>query len=96
MGAALLVTMGVITAIRHFSHLNQLWTTPFGYALIVKLCIVVLVLIAGAWNWRRVGPSLGGDSTVANIRRSARVEVILAALVLVATAILVGMPHPPR
>jgi putative copper export protein len=94
--AALLVTMGVITAIRHFHHLNQLWTTPFGYTLIVKLCVVALVLIAGAWNWRRVGPSLGGDSAVANIRRSARVELTLAAIVLVVTAILVGMPHPPR
>ncbi len=95
-GAALLGTTGLITSWTHLNPLSALWTTPYGYALITKLCFVAVVLGLGAWNWRRVGPSLGTEGGGVMIRRSASTELAFAALVLLITAILVSLPSPKR
>ena len=44
---------GVITAWRHLKYLSALWTTPSGYALLLKLALVAAMFSLGAWNWRR-------------------------------------------
>ena len=93
-GATLLGVMGVIAAFRHLTRVDMLWTTAYGATLVGKLIVVLLVIMAGAWNWRRVGPSLGSDAAVTHIRRSARWELMLAGIVLVITAILVNLPDP--
>lgn len=92
------VLFGLITAWRHLHVLSNLWSTPYGYALIVKLCIVAFVFGLGAWNWRRQRPTLGTEGAAVSIRRSATRELIAAGLVLLATAILVSLPspRPPR
>ncbi|AHG92914.1 copper resistance D domain protein (plasmid) [Gemmatirosa kalamazoonensis] len=94
----LVVASGLTTAWRHLNPLSSLWTTPYGYALIVKLLLAAVVFALGAWNWRRVRPTLGGDDAATTIRRSARAELTAAALVLAATAIVVSLPspRPPR
>lgn len=94
--AAILALFGVITAWRHLHVLSNLWTTPYGLTLIVKLCLVAGVAALGAWNWRRVGPSLGAPEGAVVIRRSATSELTVALLVLITTAILVSMPAPRR
>jgi putative copper export protein len=88
------VLFGLITAWRHLHVLSNLWTTPYGYALIVKLCIVAFVFGLGAWNWKRQRPTLGSEGAAVSIRRSATGELIAAGLVLLATAILVSLPSP--
>ncbi|MBV9879680.1 MAG: CopD family protein [Gemmatirosa sp.] len=94
----LVVLSGLITAYRHLNPLSSLWTTPYGYALIVKLLLAAAVFALGAWNWRRVRPTLGSDDAASAIRRSSRAELAVAALVLAATAIVVSLPspRPPR
>ena len=92
----LLVASGLITAWRHLNPLSSLWSTPYGYALIVKLCLVACVFALGAWNWRRQRPMLGTEDGAVAIRRSSRAELTAAALVLVATAILLSLPAPRR
>jgi copper transport protein len=92
--AALLATMGVITAWRHLHRLDALWTTPYGYALIAKLCAVLGVLALGAYNWRRQSPRLGDESGTRALGRSASTELIAALVVLILTAILVSLPSP--
>ena len=92
--AALLGITGIITGWTHLNPLSALWTTPYGYALIAKLCVVAVVLGLGAWNWRRVGPSLGTEGGALKIRRTAATELGFAALVLLLTAILVSLPSP--
>jgi putative copper export protein len=93
-GAALLGITGLITGWTHLDPLSALWTTAYGYALIAKLCVVVVVLGLGAWNWRRVGPALGTDGGGRTIRRTASIELAFAALVLLITGILVSLPSP--
>ncbi|HXC24499.1 MAG TPA: CopD family protein [Gemmatimonadaceae bacterium] len=92
--ATLLVLTGVITAWRHLKYLSALWTTSYGQALIVKLCLVAIVLALGAWNWRRMRPTLGDESAAHAIRRSASAELAFATAVLIVTAILVNLPTP--
>jgi copper transport protein len=93
-GAALLGITGVITSRTHLNPLSSLWASPYGNALIRKLIVVVIVVGLGAWNWRRVGPSLGTDGGALKIRRSATIELTFAAVVLLLTAILVSTPSP--
>lgn len=90
------VVFGVITAWRHLHKLSNLWSTPYGYTLIVKLVVVASVFALGAWNWRRQRPTLGSEPAAVSIRRSARGELAMAALVLVITAILLSIPAPRR
>jgi putative copper resistance protein D len=90
----LLAASGVVTAWRHLKHLNALWTTSYGYALIAKLCVVAVVIALGAFNWRRQRPLLGSESAAAVLRRSATWELAAAGVVLLITAVLVSLPSP--
>jgi putative copper export protein len=90
----IVVVFGLITAWRHLHVLSNLWSTPYGYALIVKLLLVATVFLLGAWNWRRQRPTLGSEAAASSIRHSATAELIAATLVLVATAIVVSLPSP--
>lgn len=91
---AVLAIFGLITAYRHLKPLSSLWTTSYGYALIVKLVIVAIVVALGAFNWRRQRPLLGTEEAASVLKRSATAEVAFAAVVLVITAVLVNLPSP--
>ena len=95
--AGVLVLFGVIIAWEHLHVLSNLWSTPYGIALIVKLCFVAVVFGLGAWNWQRQRPTLGTEAAALSIRRSAVSEVAVAAVVLAATAVLLSIspPRPP-
>ena len=91
---ATIVATGVAASLLHLEPLSALWTSWYGKVLIVKLAMVALLFAVGAWNWRRVKPSLGGDEGVKALRFSARVELSVAAAVLMVTAFLVALPLP--
>jgi putative copper export protein len=90
----IVVLFGLITAWKHLHRLDSLWTTPYGYALIAKLCFVAMVFALGTWNWRRQRPTLGTEGAAASIKRSASMELTVAAIVLMITAIIVSLPSP--
>jgi copper transport protein len=92
--AGVLATFGVITAWRHLKTISALWSTPYGIALIVKLCLVACVLALGAFNFRRQRPILGTEAGAVSLRRSASAELAVATLVLMVTSILVSLPTP--
>ncbi len=89
--AGSLVLFGLITAWRHLDPLSSLWTTAYGYTLIIKLAVVTIVFALGAWNWRRQRPRLGTEDTAMGIRRSSIIELCVATAVLVISAILVAI-----
>lgn len=92
--ASFVALTGLTTAWMHLKRISSLWTTSYGITLIIKLIFVAMVVILGAWNWRRVRPSLGGEGTEQTIRRSATMELTFGALVLLCTAVLVTLPSP--
>jgi putative copper export protein len=92
--AAIVAVTGVTTAWLHLKRISALWTTSYGIALLVKLIFVLIVVVLGAWNWRRVRPVLGAEGSEDTIRRSATMELSFAGLVLIATSVLVTLPSP--
>jgi copper transport protein len=89
-----IVATGVIVSLLHVEPLSRLWTSGYGVTLLVKLLFVGILFAFGAWNWRRIKPTLGADSVVRPLFCSARFELLAGAAVLAATAILIAMALP--
>lgn len=92
--AAVLAFFGIVMARLELQPLSLLWTTPWGKTLVAKLLVVFAVVAVGAWNWRRQKPQLGSEAAALALRRSAGLELAIAALVLVVTSILTSLPDP--
>ena len=90
--AGVATTTGVFAAWLHVGTVPNLWGSRYGIILLTKLTILGIVSITGFYNWRFVKPRLGTPSATMHLRRSARVEVAVAILVLLVTAVLVASP----
>ena len=90
--ATMVVLTGTFAAWLHLRSFQALWHTPYGSVLLWKLAALSLVFGTGAYNWRRVLPTLGSDGAAARLGRSARAEVTIAVVVVVITAVLVATP----
>jgi copper transport protein len=93
-GAATVAATGVVNAAVQLGAVSDLWATPYGRALLLKLALLAAVAALGWHHWRRAGPRLGTPEAVPALRRSIRAEVALGALVLLVTAVLVALPTP--
>jgi copper transport protein len=101
----LLVLAGLYNTWAHVPRLQALWSTPYGKALSVKLLIVGLMLLLGAFNNFHFGkraarlveaqkaePDAGGHPKLERgFRRSVALEAGLGVAVLLVTAVLVFM-----
>ncbi len=85
---------GTVSALEHIGPVSDLWRTPYGRALAIKLSFVLLVALMGFYNWRRVRPGLGTKEATISLRRSAAAEVTFALMVLLTTAVLIALPTP--
>jgi putative copper export protein len=92
--AAFVALTGLTTAWMHLKRISSLWTTGYGVTLVIKLIFVLIVVVLGAWNWRRVRPTLGEHGTEETIKRSSTMELTFGAIVLICTAVLVTLPSP--
>lgn len=90
--AGLTATAGVFAAWLHLGTIPALWQTEYGKTLLVKLAILGIVTVTGAYNFLYLKPRLGKMEGVKTIRRSATIEVAVAVLVLLVTAVLVATP----
>ncbi len=92
--AGALVTTGLFAAWLHIGSVAAVWQSGYGRTLLVKLGVLSVVAGTGAYNWRRVRPSLGDVEGARRIRRSSTVELVAGVLVLIVTAVLVATPPP--
>jgi putative copper export protein/methionine-rich copper-binding protein CopC len=93
--AGLVLATGVFAAWLHLGALSALWQSGYGKTLLLKLGVLSVVAATGAYNWRRVQPTLHaatGASGARRLRRSGSVELGVGLLVLVVTAVLVATP----
>ncbi|MGH7718569.1 MAG: copper resistance CopC/CopD family protein [Gemmatimonadaceae bacterium] len=90
--AGMVVVTGAVSAWLHLGSLSALWGSEYGRVLTLKLIALVPVLALGAYNWRRVRPTLGADTASRRITRSAAAELAVGAIVLAVTAVLVATP----
>ncbi len=91
---ATIALSGVVTGVFYLASVDDLWVTPYGRALLLKVVLFLATGAVGAWNWRRLTPRLGDASGPGRLLRSARLELLLAAAVLLVTAVLVHLAMP--
>tara|TARA_B000000460_G_scaffold246468_1_gene219735 strand:+ start:3637 stop:4479 length:843 start_codon:yes stop_codon:yes gene_type:complete len=64
----------------------ELYTTPYGLALSLKLLLVLVALGAAAINKLVLVPAILNDANPSRLRRSIRIEMLAVTLVLIVTA----------
>jgi putative copper export protein len=90
--AGIAVFTGTVNALVHIAAVSELWATPYGRVLALKVGVVLLTLTIGAYNWKVVKPGLGNEGATANLKQSARAEIAMAAIIVIITAVLVATP----
>ena len=94
--AGALTLTGLFAAWLHMGSIPALWQSGYGQTLLVKLGVLSGVFATGAYNWLKVKPALGDELGATRLRRSARVEIAVGAVVLLVTAVLVATAPPMR
>jgi copper transport protein len=89
--AAVVVVSGSIASWVHVEHLSDLWQTPYGQVLMIKLALVAITLTIGAYNFRKVQPQLANEVGSARLKRSAALELSVGFLILLVTGFLTGI-----
>ena len=92
--APIVVIAGLGTSYLRLGGVAPLTTTRYGATLLVKLGLFALVAGAALYNSLRARRKLGTPAGTSHLRRSAALELFLAALVLAATSALVTTPAP--
>lgn len=92
--AGVAVVTGGLNAFVHIAAISELWTTPYGRVLSLKVGLVVIAMTMGAYNWRVVKPRLGTDAATSHLKKAATSEIMLGALIVLITAVLVATPTP--
>ena len=92
---SVIILTGLVTTWFYFDTVSQLRETLYGKTLLVKIGFVLVTAAFGAYNWRCLSPKLGSRGGTNRLRKSVRLEVTAALVVLLATAVLVhlAMPH---
>ena len=85
---------GLFAAWVHLERVSAFWTSDYGRTLLIKLAVLAIVAGTGAYNWLRVRPALGDELGIRRIRRSATMEILVAAAVLAITSVLVATATP--
>ncbi len=87
--AGLLVATGALASFVHLESAAALFGSDYGRLLLAKVALVMLVMVLGAINWRRLTPLLLREAGDAPLRRNATRELVIAQIVIVVTAVLV-------
>jgi copper transport protein len=95
---ALVLVAGTYLGIVRLPHLRDLWAESYGQVLLVKLGLVSLALLWGAFHKFIVAPALerGDEGFLTRIGRSMAGESVVGVAVLLAAAVLVDSKPPPR
>ena len=95
---ALVLGAGTYLSIVRLPHLSDLWSRSYGQVLLVKLGLVVLALLWGAFHNFVVKPALarGDDGFLTRIGRSLVGESLVGMAVLLAAAVLVDSKPPAQ
>lgn len=96
--AALLVLVpaGIYGAVLHVQHWHMLLHTPYGRTLVVKVALAAVLAALGAMNHFRHVPAIarGDNAAAGRLARTVTVEIAVAAVVLICSALLGVLPMP--
>jgi copper transport protein len=94
---ALLITAGVLQAFDRLVLINDLYETPYGIALAVKIVLVLVALAIGAVNLLRWGPRLrAGVRARTALVRDTVAETAIFVVIIVAASFLTAFAPPAQ
>ncbi|HKW78439.1 MAG TPA: CopD family protein, partial [Candidatus Limnocylindria bacterium] len=94
---ATLITTGTLQALTRLVLLEDLYETPYGVALLVKIVVLVALVSLGALNLLVWGPRLRrGLAARAGLVRGVAIETALFAIVFVAASFLTALAPPAQ
>ncbi|HEY7625357.1 MAG TPA: copper resistance protein CopC [Candidatus Limnocylindria bacterium] len=94
---AVLLTSGVLQALDRLVLINDLYETPYGIALAVKIVLVLVALAIGAFNLLRWGPRLrAGLRARAALIRDTLAETAIFVVIIVAASFLTASAPPAQ
>jgi putative copper export protein len=99
-GAGVAALAGVILAAANLQSIDALVRSSYGQLILAKVALLLAMMALGAWNWRRAVPALKPptftppNSAMFRLARSAAAELVLALVVLAATAALSATDAP--
>ena len=85
---------GLANSWLRLGNLAALWTSAYGRVLIAKVFLFLIIATFGYYHWRTVVTAGWGAATAGRFRRTALLELLVGALVLMATAGLISMATP--
>ena len=91
--ASSIAVSGCILAIAYIPTLAMMLEMWYGRLIILKIGLLIGVGAFGAYNWRVLTPRMGEDGAERQLLRSARFEVAVACLILLASSVVVVLPH---
>ncbi|HEY8786953.1 MAG TPA: copper resistance protein CopC [Candidatus Limnocylindria bacterium] len=95
--AALLITAGVLQALDRLVLIDDLYETPYGIALAVKIVLVLVALAIGAFNLLRWGPRLrAGIRARTALVRDTLAETAIFVVIIVAASFLTAFAPPAQ
>jgi putative copper export protein len=92
--AAVIAATGTFAAWLHLPRTADLWTTPYGRLLSIKLLVFASIIAFGAHNWRRATPRMGASGDARAIRRTILAELIATGILILVTAWFVATSPP--
>ena len=93
----LLITAGVLQAFDRLVLINDLYETPYGIALAMKVVLVLVALAIGAFNLLRWGPRLrAGIRARAALIRDTVAETAIFIVIIVAASFLTAFAPPAQ
>lgn len=93
-GASVLLLSGAYEAYLRLGTFAALVQSSYGRALLIKVALVAATAGLGALNWRRLSLRASDAAGVRTLQQSVRLELTVAALVLLVTAVLIALPTP--
>src|SRR2546423_3939452 len=94
---AVLITAGVLQAFDRLVLIDDLYETPYGIALAVKIVLVVVALAIGAFNLLRWGPRLrAGIRARTALVRDTVAETAIFVVIIVAASFLTAFAPPAQ
>jgi copper transport protein len=94
---AVLITSGVLQSLDRLVLINDLYETPYGIALAVKITLVAVAIAIGAFNLLRWGPRLrAGIRARTALIRDTLAETAIFIVIIVAASVLTASAPPAQ
>ena len=82
----LLIVAGILMLLELFHSISEVFTTPYGQALLVKLVLVFFIFGIAGINKLKLTPGLVSKRGVLSLRNSIRIEILVAILIVCVTS----------